>query len=57
MKSIREFLMSVMHGTRGGFNTYYGDVARSGVGYPTADEARRDRANRESMTNPYTFTR
>ena len=57
MKSIREFLMSVMHGTRGGFNTYYGDVARSGVGYPTADEARRDRAERASMTNPYTLTR
>jgi len=26
------------------FDRYYGDVIRSGVGYPTADEARRDLA-------------
>ncbi len=57
MKSIREFLLSVMTSTRGGFNTYYGDVARSGAGYPTADEARRDRAHRASMTNPFTVGR
>lgn len=24
------------------FDRYYGDVIRAGVGYPTADEARRD---------------
>ena len=24
------------------FDRYYGDVVRAGVGYPTADEARRD---------------
>jgi hypothetical protein len=27
------------------FDRYYGDVIRSGVGYPTADEARRDLAS------------
>lgn len=26
------------------FDRYYGDVLRSGAGYPTADEARRDLA-------------
>ena len=29
------------------FDRYYGDVIRAGVGYPTADEARRDLASHQ----------
>lgn len=36
------------------FGRYYGDVAREGVGYPTADEARRDLARRQTV-GPYTW--
>jgi hypothetical protein len=34
----------ISRATAGGsrFDRYYGEVARTGVGYPTADEARRD---------------
>ena len=31
------------------FERYYGDVVRSGAGYPTADEARRDLANHDRV--------
>lgn len=30
------------------FDRYYGDVIRAGVGYPTADEARRDLATQNT---------
>ena len=41
MKLIRTLFARPM-GSR--FDRYYGDIVRSGVGYPTADEARRDLA-------------
>lgn len=40
--------------TRSGrFNRYYGNVLRTGVGYPTADEARRDMAQNDSISHPF----
>lgn len=35
------------------FNRYYGNVLRTGAGYPTADEARRDMANYDRNTHPF----
>lgn len=37
----------------GRFNRYYGNVLRSGAGYPTADEARRDMAQYDHTSHPY----
>jgi hypothetical protein len=47
------------HGLAGGsrFDRYYGDVARAGVGYPTADEARRDMLRVEQNINRYGWIR
>ncbi|CAA9553234.1 MAG: hypothetical protein AVDCRST_MAG59-1940 [uncultured Thermomicrobiales bacterium] len=42
-------------GTR--FSRYYGDVARAGVGYPTADEARRDMVRHDRVVNRYSWVR
>ncbi len=35
------------------FDRYYGDVIRAGVGYPTADEARRDLAGQDRALTRY----
>ncbi|MCO5216392.1 MAG: hypothetical protein M9953_06430 [Thermomicrobiales bacterium] len=37
----------------GRFNRYYGNVLRTGAGYPTADEARRDLAQYDRNTHPF----
>ncbi len=37
----------------GRFQNYYGHVLRTGVGYPTADEARRDMATYERSNHPF----
>jgi hypothetical protein len=42
MSLLRNLLRHVGERSSGRFDRYYGDVARAGVGYPTADEARRD---------------
>ncbi len=39
------------------FDRYYGEVLRSGVGYPTADEARRDMQTRTTATQPFGWYR
>lgn len=39
------------------FERYYGDVARTGVGYPTADEARRDLARYDRSVMPHGWFR
>ena len=41
MKTLRH-LFTRKSTPAGRFNRYYGHIARSGAGYPTADEARRD---------------
>jgi hypothetical protein len=33
------------------FERYYGDIAHEGVGYPTADEARRDMLRHDAAVN------
>ena len=39
------------------FDRYYTEIARSGVGYPTADEARRDLRDYDRTIRPYGFFR
>jgi hypothetical protein len=39
------------------FDRYYGDVVRPGVGYPTADEARKDMRQLDRMVNRYSWVR
>ena len=39
------------------FDRYYGDVARAGVGYPTADEARKDMQQLHRAVNRYGWVR
>jgi hypothetical protein len=36
-------------GGNGRFDRYYGNVLRSGEGYPTADEAKRDMRSQEAQ--------
>ncbi len=45
MKSLRNLFTRTSVTGKGRFDRYYGRVARSGEGYPTADEARRDLRN------------
>lgn len=37
----------------GRFQRYYGNVLRTGAGYPTADEARRDMAQHDHHSHPF----
>jgi hypothetical protein len=39
------------------FDRYYSDVARAGVGYPTADEARKDMLQLDRAVNRYNWVR
>ena len=61
MNSLRT-LWTRMHGAGGSgsgsrFSRYYGDVAKSGAGYPTADEARRDMIRHDRVVNRYSWVR
>ena len=46
MNGFRTFLASIRFSTNR-FDLYYMNVVGQGTGYPTADEARRDVANRD----------
>ena len=46
MKALR-VLFSPFRGSNARFDRYYGGILRSGAGYPTADEARRDLRSRD----------
>jgi len=35
------------------FDRYYGGILRTGSGYPTADEARKDLRRHDQMSNSY----
>lgn len=54
-------LRNLFHRMGGGpsarFERYYGDVAQEGVGYPTADEARRDMIQHDRTVNQYGWVR
>ncbi len=54
-RSSREAALTANGGSR--FDRYYGDVIRSGVGYPTADEARRDLARHDRSMLRYGWPR
>ena len=45
MKSLRRLFSRNTHPRSGRFERYYSEILRSGSGYPTADEARRDLNN------------
>ena len=42
MGSIKNLLMKMSGRGSGRFDRYYTDLVKSGAGYPTADEARKD---------------
>ena len=42
MKTLRNLFHRQSAPSHGRFDRYYGRILRSGTGYPTADEARRD---------------
>ena len=46
MNNLRSFLASLRFSSNS-FDVYYANLVAQGVGYPTADEARKDRARRE----------
>lgn len=50
-------LFGRVSGGSGRFDRYYGDVARAGVGYPTADEARKDMLRLDRSVNRFGWVR
>jgi len=51
-------LLSISHvGSASRFDRYYGEVVRPGVGYPTADEARRDLVRNDRSVAPFGWLR
>ncbi len=57
MSLLRNLFHRVGASTGARFDRYYGDVARSGVGYPTADEARKDMLELDRAVNRYNWVR
>ncbi len=56
MKTLRQ-LLNPFRGTTSRFDRYYGGVLREGVGYPTADEARRDLRRYDRHAGYFGWTR
>jgi hypothetical protein len=57
MTLLRNLIHRMGSGSGARFNRYYGDVVRSGAGYPTADEARRDMQQLDRTVNRYGWVR
>jgi hypothetical protein len=57
MSLLRNLLHRMSGVSSGRFDRYYGDVAHAGVGYPTADEARRDMIQLDRAINRYNWVR
>ncbi len=57
MTKLRNLFHRVGGGANSRFERYYGDVARAGVGYPTADEARKDMQQLNRSLNRYSWVR
>ena len=55
MSWLRNLMASM--GANARFDRYYGDVAQAGVGYPTADEARKDMLQFDRSVNRYGWVR
>lgn len=56
MNAIRN-LLERMSSATSRFENYYGGVARTGAGYPTADEARRDLIRHDEAVSRYNWVR
>jgi len=57
MKTLRSLFTRPARVSGSRFDRYYAEVARSGAGYPTADEARRDLQRYDRITQPYGWFR
>ncbi len=57
MSMLRNLIHRLGGGSSARFERYYGDVVRSGAGYPTADEARRDMRQLDNSVNRYNWMR
>ena len=57
MKLLRNLLNRTGRSTGSRFARYYGEIAHSGVGYPTADEARRDLREHDRAVGLYGWLR
>lgn len=57
MKKTLRNLFSRKPAIGGRFDRYYGQIARSGVGYPTADEARQDLRDYDKSMTTYGWPR
>ena len=53
MKLLRNLLTRANGAPASRFDRYYGRILRSGVGYPTADEARRDLSRAHTTHSVY----
>ncbi len=53
MKTLRQLLNRPARRAGSRFDRYYAEIARSGAGYPTADEARRDLRDHDRTIRPY----
>ena len=57
MKTLRSLFNRPRSTGTSRFDRYYGIVVRAGVGYPTADEARRDLVRYDSANQPFGWMR
>jgi hypothetical protein len=57
MRLLRTLINRVGSVSSARFDRYYTDVARAGVGYPTADEARKDMLQLDRTVNRYGWIR
>jgi hypothetical protein len=57
MTKLRNLFHRVGGGANARFERYYGDVVRAGVGYPTADEARKDMQQLHRAVSRYGWVR
>lgn len=57
MKTLRQLFNRPARRAGSRFDRYYAEIARSGAGYPTADEARRDLLDQARTIQPYGFFR
>ncbi|HEV2528860.1 MAG TPA: hypothetical protein VGT61_10475 [Thermomicrobiales bacterium] len=55
MRTLRNLIGRTQRSTGTRFTRYYGGILRDGVGYPTADEARRDLRN--ALGHPFDIPR
>ena len=57
MKTLRTLIARSRRPSGTRFDRYYGEIVRSGVGYPTADEARRDMLRHDRAAHPFGWMR